>query len=369
MTSSVSAAIREAAPRFAFVDFLRGVAALLVAYFHLQVHRVWEYPTVEIPKSSFTYRFVMGDFGLGIFGVALFFVISGFLIPSTLRGPKASVRRFAVHRFFRLYPVYWLSMGVMMLSAYVEGGIVPLPRVLANATMLQGYLRQTDMIGVYWTLQIELTFYVVCVVLFRLRKLEKTEAVLCLFLATTLACAAARFWLGQRLPVALFLGPSLMFLGDMARRAVTDAVLRRRLPYYVALVIAVIVPTCLLAYGSLARCYITSYAVAIGVFFVALRFAAVFDDTPWLRAFGAWLGETSYAMYLFHPLVALWLMNWLIARGVGKETSLGLSLALSLVLATGVYRAIEHPFIALGRKLTSKTRAPAIAAAALDDSP
>ncbi len=368
-----SSGSRAAAPRFVFVDFLRGAAALLVAYFHLQIHCVWHFPSKPIAPDSFTYRFVFGNFGLGIYGVALFFMISGFLIPSTLRGSgsvNALIRRFAIHRFFRLYPLYWLSMAGAMLAAYlVSGAFFPLRQILANATMLQGYVGQADMVGVYWTLQIELTFYVVCVVLLRLRSLDRSEAILGGFLALSLACAAARFWLGRKLPVALFLGPAVMFLGDMVRRAPNDATLRKRLPFYVALVLVVLLPTCLLAYGAQWRCYVLSYAAAIGSFLLAHRFANAFE-TGALRGLSVWLGETSYAVYLFHGLVAARATELLIARGVEKELSVALGLALCLALSSLLHKALEQPFIALGRKLATRQDAPRIARpAATDGSP
>ncbi len=298
-----------------FVDFVRGAAALLVAYFHFQIG-LWHFPLDPIAKSSFTYHFVSGDFELGVFGVGLFFIISGFLIPSTLRGASATIRRFALHRFFRLYPLYWLSIGGMILVAPVLGTSFTLVQVLANATMLQGYLRQGDVIGVYWTLQIELTFYFVCVLLFYFRKLEKTAAILCFFLAASLACAAARHELGRRLPVALFLGPALMFLGDMIRRSSQDATLRRRLPFYAGLVLALLVPICFLAYADLWQAYVRAYFAAIGSFFLAHRCAPAFETHARLRAFSIWLGETSYGAYLFHGITGGILLRYLLAHGV-----------------------------------------------------
>jgi peptidoglycan/LPS O-acetylase OafA/YrhL len=41
---------------------------------------------------------------LGVFGVVLFFTVSGFVIPMSV-GRSFDVRKFAIRRFFRIYPL------------------------------------------------------------------------------------------------------------------------------------------------------------------------------------------------------------------------------------------------------------------------
>ena len=53
-------------------------------------------------------------FNAGRFGVALFFLISGFVIPFSFKEPRPLLR-FALSRFFRLYPAYWLSLMLALL--------------------------------------------------------------------------------------------------------------------------------------------------------------------------------------------------------------------------------------------------------------
>ena len=50
---------------YAFVDALRGVAALLVLFFHVQLHVVAGYPGTAIVAGSPTDWFVFGRFDLG----------------------------------------------------------------------------------------------------------------------------------------------------------------------------------------------------------------------------------------------------------------------------------------------------------------
>jgi len=74
------------------VQFLRGVAALLVVFWHLFGHR---------------------DFAAGSkLGVDLFFVISGFIMAHTTAnsdGTLAYTLRFLFRRVIRIYPLWWAA--------------------------------------------------------------------------------------------------------------------------------------------------------------------------------------------------------------------------------------------------------------------
>jgi peptidoglycan/LPS O-acetylase OafA/YrhL len=90
--------------RMDFLDSLRGLAILSVILQH-----VFESLYSEFRYLSYQY------FNIGRFGVTLFFLISGFIIPYSLeRG--GSIRNFWIGRFFRLYPVYWISLLLSFLA-------------------------------------------------------------------------------------------------------------------------------------------------------------------------------------------------------------------------------------------------------------
>ena len=52
---------------------------------------------------------------------------------------------------------------------------VDAPEVVANVTMLQQFFGIENVLGIYWTLQIELIFYALCVGLFIIGLLRRTK--------------------------------------------------------------------------------------------------------------------------------------------------------------------------------------------------
>ncbi|MFJ3927329.1 acyltransferase family protein [Streptomyces sp. NPDC090022] len=149
-------------PRLAALDGLRLLAALMVAGYHYggrdgEVARAWGASPRELfPTAS-------GWFAYGCLGVQIFFVISGFVICMSARGRRT--RAFAASRAARLYPAYWVAIGLVTLVAYPT---VSASDLLVNLTMLQQPLGADRVLGVCWTLWAELRFYVLfalCVVL------------------------------------------------------------------------------------------------------------------------------------------------------------------------------------------------------------
>ena len=143
--------------RLELLDVLRFVAALMVVGFH------WLFNGIYNGKvTSLTHGPLADVAAYGYFGVHLFFIISGYVISTSARGRTAG--RFAAGRAERLFPAYWVGMTVTSLVAIGWGATV-MDRVgwrqfLANLTMAPGLFGQKPIDGVYWTLTVELSFYV-----------------------------------------------------------------------------------------------------------------------------------------------------------------------------------------------------------------
>src|SRR5262245_16766245 len=96
-----------AAPRFLYIDALRGIAALLVVWSHIDMGNHTRELLDRMPAVP---RWIVEH---GFVGVAIFFVLSGFVIAHSVERNEVTWRylgRFMLRRSIRLDPPYWISM-------------------------------------------------------------------------------------------------------------------------------------------------------------------------------------------------------------------------------------------------------------------
>ena len=299
------------------LDGLRGVAALAVVAYHY--------------FDSLAYY--------GLLGVELFFIISGFVILMTLERVK-TVGEFALHRFARLYPAYWLSVVVagcfLLLTHQASIGQAAL-----NATMLQGFFGHSDLVDPYWTLAFELWFYVLMAILFAFNQLKNLECLALIWLAVMFAFRAVMifgrgtglYWNWQFHLLAMPQFGHLFIAGMMIYRARSHGWSRSTAA---VLLLAIIYS----AFGRPDWAAVSSpvYFVVNAIFICAVVSASAqggFFDAPLL----VWFGQRSYSIYLlFEParLIAIYVLGDDLA---GVATGL----ALTMIAASLSWTFIERP--------------------------
>ncbi|WP_327289356.1 acyltransferase family protein [Streptomyces sp. NBC_01198] len=144
--------------RLYVLDGLRLVAALMVvAYHYLGYNRSYPWGRDNQEIFPLPHRFAV----YGWLGVYLFFLISGFMICMSCWG--RTPRQFAVSRFIRLYPAYWVALIATSTMLWLSPDVSNprLTDVLTNATMIQQGLGTPNIDGVYWSLWAELRFYLI----------------------------------------------------------------------------------------------------------------------------------------------------------------------------------------------------------------
>ncbi|WP_187263979.1 acyltransferase family protein [Pontibacter beigongshangensis] len=148
------------------MDSLRGIAAFLVVLYH--------YTTTyrSLYGHNFSRQF---DFAYGNYGVELFFMISGFVIFFSFKNITDG-KDFLFKRITRLYPAYWFC-AIVTFAAVQFFGLPGLETsftdFLINLTMFQKLVGVPEVDGVYWTLFYEWMFYLMLLVIFVTRKLDK----------------------------------------------------------------------------------------------------------------------------------------------------------------------------------------------------
>jgi peptidoglycan/LPS O-acetylase OafA/YrhL len=162
------AVVKRKGGRLAWLDALRGFAALCVVFDHATYH-------ILAGVRADVYEW----FDPGQYGVFVFFLVSGYIVPASLER-KGSMRGFWVGRMFRLYPMYLLALVLaVVLGTHglgdVEGAIGnlqaatshPVTSVAAWLAMVPDLLvPQINIPDVTWTLAFEMVFYILVAALY-----------------------------------------------------------------------------------------------------------------------------------------------------------------------------------------------------------
>ena len=140
------------------IQYLRGIAAIAVVFFHMRLYE---------GKSTSGMGILPNGFACGDAGVDLFFVISGFIMvyiqPGRISSPSQLIR-FLAHRFTRIYPPYWfISTGLLFIwmikptlfNSFYHNNV---DIVKSFFLLPQDY---TPLLGVGWTLIHEVYFYLI----------------------------------------------------------------------------------------------------------------------------------------------------------------------------------------------------------------
>lgn len=189
----------NAVPRFHQIDFLRGLACLSVVAFHF-LHRGQQ--GGWLVDSAAPWLQSMAE--LGHLGVHLFFMISGFVILMTAEG--ATVRGFIASRVSRLYPAFWVGVLLTAAVAWWSGSeafaVTPV-QVLANLTMVPQWAHVEFVDGAYWSLAVELQFYLLVIALLHFGQMRRIEWWIAAWLLVSSANAVRpmyplEFWLDAR---------------------------------------------------------------------------------------------------------------------------------------------------------------------------
>jgi len=328
--------------RLQFLDALRGIAVLLVLAQH-------------VGQALFTpfVSFVSNDVQLGQFGVMIFFLCSGYIIPATLER-RASLREFWISRFFRLYPMYWVSLAAVAIG--VACGVT-LPAIhirewLTNITMLQLYLGGGNVLGPYWTLGWEMTFYIIMSGLFLVSLNKRTRLISLSASAVILLGVAASSLTSHNVPLGVF-NLSTMFLGTLVYRVHSgELTWRQTMPSFLAAGVAgvsLLVKVLWHAAGPAAfgdRRFIPMLFAWTGAYMVFLAGSWWWRRHTAPRPLTA-IGRWSYSIYLWQGFVIAVIRrghhpHWLVASEWVLAT---------LLLSVITYTLIENPAIRLGRLL------------------
>lgn len=387
-------ALSQSRAWFPGIEALRGIAALTVV-----MHHSWSLSNQPHFPGYWAVE------GFGTFGVNLFFLLSGFLLADTFWQKRpASIRVYAVRRFFRIAPAYYVNVVLLFLFFAPMGALFSRQGVLqslANGTFTHYLFPDTsssfNVNGALWTLTIEILLYAflpLMALAFRAAPVPTFVFLVLLGIGWKLLIALNGDWLR-----AFYFGgnPGLddgikslfiarQFIGTVPVFAMGIAIrwmvkhgqldwLYRRLPQQVGVLsfLVLLIPSVLMLRlvepASDFRNPVLFSLYDLGVVALLVPALVIAARPDYLRAsvlrdVSTWLGERSYSIYIWHFPVVLAVYERGPLLGPPPEGGywwrLPVILAITLVLAAASYAAVERPGQAYGRRLADrlKSRSP-----------
>lgn len=373
MTSASVSPARErtATNRLAYIDAVRGFAALWV--FLLHIHGYW-LDNVRPPTLSLD-GVVVKAIAFGGAGVDIFIVLSGFCLTlPLLRGGRGELSRMSTRGFFRrrayrLLPAYFAALALVMAIELIPS-VRPLlvardltwTDLVTHVTLTFPFFGETlgSVNGSLWSISLEATLYLGFPVLLLIHRWKGMRAVLLTTVGVALLWAAfSAYWRGsgahpQFLPELDKLFPArwVQFaLGMWAATVVRHPrggelrwalpALAGAAPVGVASYVLGLDLVALLAWGLVGAALLVAMSTAPARFFAR-------GPLRWLTA----LGVISYSFYLLHQPILL------LTSGLGDLVGLGLVGTVLLALATAgtltfaaaslFFHGIEKPFLVRG---------------------
>lgn len=362
-----------------FANTLRGFAALSVLVSHYfgvfwssraAVEAITNAPALPVEThvmpNYISWLHVFPIFNWGAYGVALFFIISGFVIPFSLK--KMNWRGFVVNRIFRIIPTYFVGFTITLLAIMISGSYFSREWPFNVRDILIHYIpgirdvlwsRGID--GIVWTLEIEMKFYLICaalIVWFRKESLKVFFAPVALFLIA--------LWINKIIPG---LGISNSSAWQLAMTYMTVS------QYVIYMFIGVIFHYLYsgnldpnkgyLGIGGLFAMFCIhwwsgpysanlpvawSYAFALLTFTFAYSFPNIFNSN---RLF-EFLADISYPLYVIHGVAGYVALRIMLEKGFKAWLALLVVTASCLIFSWLLHVGVESPSQKLGKKLGLK---------------
>jgi exopolysaccharide production protein ExoZ len=353
----VNSTIKKSSQIFLSLQATRGIAALMVVLFHISgiigAEKYFDFPEIFIP-----YAFAGS-------GVNMFFVLSGFVIYSTHQhdfGRPEKFLAFLKKRIIRIYPIYWIIFfGVASIALIYPGYRHQVPSEIIvwiksifllpqNQSVVGG--TGAPVIEVAWTLQVEIVFYAIV----GLFILGSRFAIIFLGLLFTAFLFKESFESDYvRFLLAFIFQPHMVFLfgvgvvtGWISNVITVDAKLGKCLVWLAGIIFCVAwLDLFSISWINGEKIYIEGTAFAIFIFgAISLERAG---HVIWRGGLYQKLGKSSYALYLVHYPLVVFLAKLMSKFGLpefgiaGLIFALGIALVGSVLAGWGIHSYIEAP--------------------------
>ena len=323
------------APKLPNLDLMRSFAVLLVVIDHLL------YATDHLAFGYWQRAWI------GTAGVYLFFIHTCMVLMWSLER-HTSALAFYARRALRIYPLAIVTLLATLafrlpIATFAHSGfhfVAPGWRAIAeNLLLVQNLFGGKSIVGVFWTLPIELQMYLVLPFLFALVRLFPRLGMLIVLWAAVCFydCSSSLHAIDYTMYYVPCFLPGIMGYMLFGR-------VRPRIPGYFFIPFLVIMLCGFLVSPSIPAGW--AYCLCVGLtlpHFQQIR-------AGWLVRSTHEIAEYSYSIYLTH-LVGLYI-GFGVFAAQGIVVRFGVSIACTVLLTVVAHRLIERPGIKIGSKLS-----------------
>jgi peptidoglycan/LPS O-acetylase OafA/YrhL len=352
------------------LDFLRGIAVILVLFRH---HTI----------SPFLHK-------IGWIGVDLFFVLSGFLVSNLLFKEyvdtgKVNIRRFFIRRGLKIYPLFYffilltVATNLILSKLNIHKDNILLTEIVNEIFFLQNYLD-----GIWshtWSLAVEEHFYILLAVyvfvIVKCKWISRTANIVCFIVCLLIVVFTLRWHYVALHPIehqlgfthlridSLFFGVLLSYLYVFQKESFKAVFAKRRFILFTFVAAILLSPSLILLNNDK---FVLSYGLSmlyIG-FGIVLSYAVLYDaeidgidNIVWNSFFNVicFIGFHSYSIYLFHIYVAKYFVSFFVkyfGSFISVEIKFILYFLFSILIGYLMAKLIEIPFLRFRDKLFPK---------------
>lgn len=346
-------------------NLLRFIAVLAVLYSHISFYLIDDrgegWWVIDVVYEVFVHEAGLNNH-LSFVGVAIFMLLTGLLV--TRSAIRQSRRDFAVSRLARLIPALWVAVALAILLVKLGiNGMFSGQSGISNpeaalSFFLGGFFLEPEVavLGVTWTLTVQLMFYLYCVAA---RDVLRTRPIVVPLLGAVLCAMILVYNLYMpgpwSVPMLSKIAATLptLFLGQIIYLGWARIIGWR---WVVVGVIAqaevVRLATDIHAYWAGDQ-YLWTIVVVTGLVLILGRYDGRIAHWGFIR----WTGTRSYAIYLVHTLI-LYRVYEHVVPYTGPTGAVVAFLAVTAVVSEIIYRWVETPAATwLNRRLRRPVRA------------
>jgi len=343
-----------------YIDSMRGIAILMV----LAVHSTLFFDIFNIMNLPLGLENILHS---GKYGVSLFFIVSAYTLFRSLDIRKENgFKDYYIRRFFRIAPLYYLV--IILLFTFTTGKIfymqegtndISLFNLATHMFFINGFFTSNfnSIIGVEWTIFVEIFFYMILPVIFIYRKYLLKISLFLFIIAILNALIMKLYPLNELERIQLYFSPLAWFivfmLGILIYSYQTMFIKTIFIKFKKHIAVSIVLLFILLSYVKLPGNYLI-FSILLASFFMLNKYNKItFFNNLLLKR----IGELSFSIYLIHmPIFALartekmggGLMifdNQILNYIFFTLCLISIIVAISFIL----YKYIEQPFMKLGK--------------------